>query len=76
MIALRAYAIWQKNRWIFAVVFILGLPTPALNIVRMKTHLTPHVDSRLVLLHYTQDPGCSYPIDRLRCNPRPKDLFP
>lgn len=32
LIALRTYAIWQKNRWVFGVVLILGLSIPALNI--------------------------------------------
>lgn len=37
LISLRTYAIWQNNRWIFAVVFILGLALPALNIYYYTT---------------------------------------
>ncbi len=36
--SLRTYAIWQKSRWIFTVVFILGLIPPALSIVRILSH--------------------------------------
>lgn len=37
LIALRVYATWQSNRWIFAVVFIIGLSTPILNIYYYTT---------------------------------------
>lgn len=48
--SLRTYAVWQKSRWIFAVVFGIGLLAPSLILVRVITHSYVSPNSGLVQL--------------------------